>query len=437
MSAFEFLEPYRERIRTGVDQPSWMRGVQLRARLLPLIVIVLLLVQWLDPYRGWKVLLIGLGGVMATGFIWTWLLAGRVGVERDMHRGWAQVGDKFMERIAIRNRAPVPAPWLEIRDRSTLPQAAAGRVLRVAANEEKLWTRMHVCSRRGLFELGPMSLKVGDPFGIFTARKEQVESRSLLVTPPIIQLPRIDVAPGGRIGEGRPRPQTLSRRASAAGLREYVPGDSLRLIHWPSTAHHNTLVVRRQEGVTTQDWWILLDLNRRVQAGSGDQSTEELAIILAASLADKGLRKGKKVGLATFSPDMTWLAARSDPGHRARILRALAVAKPGHRSLADLLKLVKHSRAASASLLIITPDPNRTWIEALVPILRSGGVATVLLADPNSFGRAAELYPLRRSLARLRTSNYVFEKELLERTELGDLGQVPWEWFQGVGEGVN
>lgn len=417
--------------------PRWRRGVQLRARLLPLVVAVLLLVQWLDPYRGWKVLLIGLGGVLGIGFVWTWLLAGRVGVERDMHRGWAQVGDKFMERIAIRNRAPVPAPWLEIRDRSTLPQAAAGRVLRVAANEEKLWTRLHVCSRRGLFTLGPMSLNVGDPFGIFTAHLEQAESRSLLVTPPIIRLPRIDVAPGGRIGEGSPRPHTLNRRASVAGLREYVPGDSLRLIHWPSTAHHNSLVVRRQEGVTTQDWWILLDLNRRVQAGTGDQSTEELAIILAGSLADKGLRHGKKVGLAAFSPDLTWLEARSDPGHRARILRALAVAKPGYRSLADLLKLVKHSRAASASLVIITPDPNQTWIGTLAPILRRGAVATVLLADPNSFGKAAELSPLRGSLARLRTSNYVFEKELLEHPELRRRDQVPWEWFRGVGEGLN
>ena len=71
-------------------------------------------------------------------------------------------------------------------------------------------------------------MRTGDPFGIYTITKENATETTLLVTPLIVPLPGIEIAPGGRIGEGHPRRDAQERTVSAAGVREYLPGDSLR-----------------------------------------------------------------------------------------------------------------------------------------------------------------------------------------------------------------
>ena len=77
-------------------------------------------------------------------------------------------------------------------------------------------------------------------------------------------------------------------------MRDYQPGDPLRMIHWPTSARMGKLFVRTFDGAPAGDWWILLDLEESTLAGSGFNSTEEHAVILAALLADRlgGLRRG-------------------------------------------------------------------------------------------------------------------------------------------------
>ena len=126
-----------------------------------------------------------------------------------------------------------------------------------------------VCSHRGLFTIGPTSLTTGDPFGIFTLQIQDPASRLVMVVPPIVPLPAIEVAPGGRSGSGRPRQNAPERTVSASTVRQYVPGDNLHSIHWKTTARRDSLFVRIFDGTPTSDWRIILDLDQAVQAGAG------------------------------------------------------------------------------------------------------------------------------------------------------------------------
>ena len=99
----------------------------------------------------------------------------------------------------------------------------------------------------------------------------------------------------------------LDRVVSASSVRPYVPGDSRRWVHWKLSAHHQELYVRLFDGTPAGDWWILLDMDARVQVGMGENSTDELGVILAASLADRGLRARRAVGLVAHG-------ARTDVG---------------------------------------------------------------------------------------------------------------------------
>jgi uncharacterized protein (DUF58 family) len=212
-----------------------------------------------------------------------------------------------------------------------------------------------------------------------------------MVLPPIVHLPTIEVAPGGRVGEGRPRANALERSVSAASVREYRPDDSLRQIHWPTSARRDSLFVRLFDGTPASAWWILLDMDRHVQVGKGPDATEEQAVILAASLADRGLQSGKAVGLAAHGEQLVWLPPREGEGHRWEVLRSLALVSLGSRPLAELLMGMHHYCGTGStleqytSLIIITPAVDTAWVEALVPLLRRGAIPTVLLLDPVSF----------------------------------------------------
>ncbi len=104
------------------------------------------------------------------------------------------------------------------------------------------------------------------------------------------------IAPAGWARDQRRRRGALEREFRDAGVRNYLPGDSLRRIHWHASAHFDMLIVRQLEASASGDWWIFIDLEDRVQAGKSRDSTLEFSIVLAASLAMHRLKDHRRVG---------------------------------------------------------------------------------------------------------------------------------------------
>jgi uncharacterized protein (DUF58 family) len=411
--------------------------ISLRSRTLPVLVFIFLILHILSPFDGWLILFVGFGGAWLCSYFWARTLANKLRLRREMRFGWAQVGDRLEERFTLQNQSWLPVPWVEVIDSSTLPNNQGSRVTGVSGNTENRWTTQSVCTQRGLFTLGPTSLRLTDPLGIYQVQIEDQHNTSIMVTPPIIPLPTIEVATGGRTGEGKPRPNALERTVSASGVRDYVPGDSLRWIHWRTTAHRDELFVRLFDGTPAADWWILLDTDYSVQAGKGPDSTLEHAITLAASLADRGLRTRHAVGLAASSDPVVWLPPQEGDGHRWAILRALALVSTARMPFEQFLERLKPSFGKYASLILITPNVSGNWLKTLLPLIWAGAVPTVLLLNPPSFGGEGDLRGLQSTLVRQSIPHYVITRDLLNRSisHLGHQGQ--WEWrFTPTGRAV-
>jgi uncharacterized protein (DUF58 family) len=402
--------------------------LQLNTRLLPALVGLLVVLQLTVPYRGWLILLVGLGGLWLIAYLWARSLARRLQLTREMRFGWTQVGDALEERFILANRGWVPALWVEVLDHSTMPDYQVSRATGVGSGESLRWHTEGVCTRRGLFTLGPTSLRTGDPFGLYTVSLHYPGWTTLMVVPPIVPLPTIEVASGGRTGEGRPRADALERTVSTTGVRDYLPGDSLHWLHWRITAHRDSLFVRLFDGTPAGDWWIILDMDRRVQVGQGQVSTEEHGVILAASLADRGLRARRAVGLATHGERLVWQPPKMGEGQRWEILRELALITPGSRPLAELLARVRPAFGQLASLIIITPAVDGDWVESLLPLLRRGAVATVLLLDPVSFGGIGDVHRVSALLSDLGVVSHVITRDLLDQPEARPGQRGHWEW---------
>lgn len=402
--------------------------LRLTSRLLPVLVGVLFAVQILAPYDGWLVLLSGLGGAWLFSTLWARSLARHLRLQREMRFGWAQVGDRIEERFTLVNHGWAPGLWVEVVDHTDMPGYQISRATAVGSWAENRWHTGAECTSRGLFTLGPTLVQAGDPLGIYTVEIQDPARASLLVTPPIVPLPTIEVAPGRHSGRGRPRPDAPERTVGAAGVRPYSPGDSLRWIHWPTVARRDAFYVRLFEGTPAGDWWVVLDDDLHYRLGEGQDSTEEHGVILAASMADRGLRLHKAVGLAVNGKELIWLPPREGDAQRWEVLRSLALAAPGERSLDKMLTRLFSSFSGQTSLILITANPEVGWIEQLLPLLWKGAVPTVLLLDLQTFGSTRSMQPAARQLTQLGITHSIIPRELLLRTDTQPGRRGRWQW---------
>lgn len=418
---------------------------QLKAKywlsLLPLLVIL----QLLLPSKVWVVLLVGLGGAWLTAYIWARILSNSLHLEREMRFGWAHVGDRLEERFTLINRGLAPALWVEIADFSTLPDYDVSQVTAIGGEARNSWKTSQVCTQRGLFTLGPTRMKTGDPLGFYHVTFDLSGSAVLMVTPPVIPLPQIEITPGGRAGEGRrSRQDPFERTVSTSGVRSYTAGDPLRWIHWPTSVRKQQLYVHNFDSTPASDWWIFLDLNQAVQLGEDWNSTVEHGVILAASLADLGLRQGHAVGFSASGDRLIWLPPTHSADQRMLILRELALIKPGEVAFANLLEAARLALRHGASLIIITPDRQANWIEPLSMLLRNWITPTVLLFDPLSYQDSLTSHQfdqehtrLQAALAGLGISPYIIRREMLDRPEARPGHQGEWEWrVTGFGRAI-
>jgi uncharacterized protein (DUF58 family) len=386
---------------------------------LPLLAVVLLVLQLLLPSRVWVILLVFLGGGWLAGWLWARSLARRLVFRRELRHAWLQVGDRLVEHFTLYNRGLASALWLEVVDGSTLPGFQASRVTSVGFLSQTEWSVACDLTRRGLYTFGPTRLVTGDPLGLYTVTLSRPDTAALVVLPPVVPLPGIEVAPGARVGDGRRAARLALERSAAAGwVREYLPGDQARWIHWPSTVRRGRLFVREFDHRPAGDWWIVLDLNGPVQAGAGERSSLEHGVLLAASLAGQGLRERRQVGLAACGQELALLPPGGGAGQRVDILRALALAAAGDCPLDRLLDGLAGSLQRGASLVLVTPAVEGDWLAALLRLADRGAVPTVLLVDPAAYGDGSR--PASGTLAELARQGVaarLLTGELLDRLD--------------------
>jgi len=362
-----------------------------------LIVPIALINQLVTPHPIWIVLLIAIGGLYGIGYYWVRSQARTVNLRRVRVGTLLVAGDTLREEFELRNDSNLPVLWAEFFDQSTLPDYQAGRVVACGANNAYRWHAGVECRRRGVYQLGPHQLTLGDPFGLFTLRMQFDQTDPVLIYPRVAHLPQVTLPQGNAEGTARRR-RPLWGALPSASVREHQPTDSLRYIHWPVTAHRGTLMVKELEIEPSGSVWIVLDLNARAHSGEGEQSTLETAIVAAASIAAELLNRSDRrtVGLLTLAGEqqLTVLAPQAGQAQLWAILAALAPVQPTTVSLAEFLHNSLATLGRRGSLIVITPqvspltgDPHsdqpapaeQDWTAEVVHLQALGLAASVLL----------------------------------------------------------
>ena len=405
-----------------------MTRIQLRQPILPIIIAFLLGLQLIQPSRAWTVLLVAFTGTFVCAYLWARSLGSSLQLRRETRLGWVQVGGQIEERLTLSNTSLFPASWIQFEDQSTLPEFNANRSTSISAGFFEQWTLTATCNQRGFFHLGGANILTGDPFGIFEVTIHASQRTSILVLPQVATLPDLLIAPSGSFGDGQPRRNAPEQTIHASTVREYVYGDSTRLIHWPTTARTNKVFVRLMESAPEGDWWILLDLDQHNMLGKGWDSIEEQSVALAASLTDKGLRARKSVGLISNGTELIWLTPKKGEGQRWEIMQALALARPGELGLSTVLERIQSSLGKHHSLIIITASTKLDWLKTLLPLAKRGIIPTVVLLDSSTFGGKVSAENTAANLEQRGIKCHIIPRGLIGLPKTSAQQHVHWTW---------
>src|SRR5438874_3193588 len=374
--------------------------------------LVLLLLALSTGWNAVWVLVYGLGLLVGGSALWAnWNVAG-LELRRRHRATRIQVGDTFVEQAVLESLPGLsqwwPRLWLELHDASDLPGHHLDGVLSLGPVGHKVWELRSVCTRRGRFNLGPVWVTSGDPFGIFHSSRQLSDATIVVVYPRAVPLPRFGRVPGELPGGSLQGVRVPFSTPNVSSVRDYRPGDAFNRIHWPTTARTSRLMVREFELDPTADVWIVLDLNADVHAGTGLESTEEYAVTAAASLARHLLDQGRAVGLVSQTAT---LPADRGPRQAERILEVLALVRGSSPlPLASMLTAESSRFARSSTLIVITSSTAESWARYCQALSGRGVRTTAVLVEAATFGSAPSTLLLVSSLAAAHISTYLVKR---------------------------
>jgi uncharacterized protein (DUF58 family) len=283
----------RERPRRAADPP----GRRITGRGVSALLAGLLLVIGANVLAAPALLAVAvlLFGLLVLAALFVFAPRRRVRVSRTVEADLLTVGDDTTVRMRVDVRTLLRAPAGRWRD--TLPPAVDGTASGSfpAENAEGVpgGTTMTMAypisgAHRGLASLGPLRLSTTDPFGLFARTDELGDVTPITIVPAVLPLPRLADRTGRAGGTAQTSSHRLGQGADNLSPRRYVPGDSMRRIHWRATAHRGDLMVRQEEQESSPDALVVLDrAGTRWQTAGGDTDLDgfDRAVTACASIA--------------------------------------------------------------------------------------------------------------------------------------------------------
>jgi len=344
-------------------------------------------------------------------------------VERQARSLRASVGDIFEEHFEVSNASKLPKLWLEVSNESAIPNVTGSRLITLLrARQKRSYTSRTWLTNRGGFQLGPTKITSGDPFGIFRVSRVFPASSTLIVLPMMFRVNQF-LSPPGLLPGGRAiRRKSIDITPHASGVREYVTGDAMKRIHWPTSIRRDQLMVKEFEQDPQAEVWLFLDTYKSVHVEKPSEefispvddlillrrpkfklprSTLEYSISITASLAHYFLEQRRSVGLVTsLGRSYKVITAERSERQEAKILEALAFLQAESTfTLPSLVTAQMGQLPQGSSAILITPMIWSELILAVDSLQRRKLRPVVVLLMAQSFGSRTSNEDLAKSLA--------------------------------------
>jgi uncharacterized protein (DUF58 family) len=288
----------------------------------------------------------GLIVVSALAWLWLRLATGPFRITRRLRATDVLEGEDVAVRVELEPSRVVSPPQVELVERIGrlgLQRHALRRFRRSYRIDYVL-----PAVPRGRYAFEDARVELSDPFGLRRVVVPLHAPAALLVFPRLVRLERLFSDGGAGAREGR---RLLLRRASGFelhGVRDYVQGESLRNVHWRSTARRGHLMVKELEDAPRDEIAVLLDADANAFAGD----SFDFQVRAAGSILDAHVRRGRRAVLVVNDAERVVQHIRAPAADWRRALEVLAAVEPNGR--APLASLLAEEASAAARALELT-----------------------------------------------------------------------------------
>ena len=388
---------------------------------------------WLADNPIFVRLTIALLVLLGVSFVWASISLWNISLSRSTRTMRKQVGEVFLEDFEIVNGSFLPKLWIKVTDKAALKGGKGSKVI-TSIGRKQAWNYVAFTplNQRGWFNLGPTQVESGDIFGLFLSFKTFHNNMRLLVIPFMVDI-HFFLAPFGILPGGHTKQEkTLEVTPYAAGVREYVTGDSLKRIHWPSSARKQMLIVKEFEKDPLAEVWIFLDSRRDVHIRSDASGfpnlhpvlwvrnrkafklppdTAEYAISIAASIAKYYIQQKREVGLVSAGQSYSVIPPEKGERQLGKILETLAVLEPeGDLPLWALVNSQISNLARGSTVLLITPATDDKILTISMEMVHRGLIPVLILIDQSGFGGEATADEISIKLSNHGVINFVVQE---------------------------
>ena len=344
--------------------------------------------------------------VVGVSWLWNRLALSEVEYERHLSVGRVFTGEIVELTVSVINRKFLPIAWLHLDDR--VPVKLTFLDTRIAATDQpKLGALSHLTATRwfervnwhyriearyrGFYFIGPVRMRSGDLFGLFSSVLTLAPLTRLIVYPRLIPLEQLGFPGKHPFGEKRLQQNIFEDLSRTVGIRDYHPEDPFRRIHWKATARRNTLQVRVLEPSVVPHLAVFLNVATFEKHWHGtDTALLERMISVAASIADHAAAEKYAVGLLANgsvpqSDQSIKVLPGRDPNQLLKVLEALAAITGFPTADFNLMLVAESSRLSwSATMVVVTCVITEKLLASLMK-LRNAGRRVCLVSLDNGY----------------------------------------------------
>ncbi len=351
-------------------------------------------------------------GAFLLGQLWVRHISKAVRYDRimDSHAFW---GEYVPVRIKVSNPTLLPVPWLQIYE-SIPVNLVAGKPVKQVINlgphgRAEIDYRVHA-RKRGYYPIGPLFVSLGDMLGLFEIRNGKASTDYLTVYPRIIPLTRVSLPSYSPLGTLRINQPIFDDPSRILSKRDYTSGDSLRRIDWKASAVAGKLQVKQYELSIELEAVLFLNMNSSDYAPQVRIDLIELAIIIAASLANWVTLKKQSIGLVTNGVSVLDesgiqpILPHKGRAHLMRILETLAqVQAKDAISITRMLQMHGSKLSWGTTIVIITGQIDDALFDEVFETRRRGQKVVLIVA-----GRASHVQTMKNRAENFNLPFYSF-----------------------------
>lgn len=328
-----------------------------------------------------------------------WIAVGYFGIKLSLARRAAakvEEDDTLEIETVISNKGLLPVINFVLEDRLTfaiLKEKEKRFLLEYLGPGAKLNLKYRsLCPRRGRYEIGPFSIYLFDPWGLFYFKKTFFLYSELYVYPHTFHIPKFPALVKGAVPWfGIESSHISGDEHEFYGIREYKPGDPIKRIHWLSTARKNKLIVKQFQHQVFFRASIIFNLDKDKNFGEGKESVAEYIIKIAASVAKYFIERNVSVEIIAHIGEITHIPFNKGEEHLEDIFRVLTIAQAESRiSMAELFQEFSEYIPNDSSLIVIMLDEDWELLPAMLSLKARNISLIPLVLIASSFLRPHE-----------------------------------------------